>query len=117
MSLIEYEECVITGSILPPSVKRQETDINKSGIYKIINRTNGHYYVGSAGKVRNRWNDHKRFLRQNRHPNSHLQYAWNKYGSDAFEFIQIPVHRGQVRRGTLFLESIPAPGANNGFPS
>jgi group I intron endonuclease len=62
----------------------------KSGIYKIINKVNGKYYVGSAkdidGRV-GRWYNHKRYLKYNKHQNDYLQHAWNKYGPDSFVFI------------------------------
>lgn len=58
-----------------------------SGIYKIVNKVNGKYYVGSANIICNRWWIHKSNLRKNRHPNKHLQSAWNKYGELNFEFI------------------------------
>jgi len=60
-----------------------------SGIYAIINLLNNKVYIGSATDVRLRWNCHKRYLKLNKHPNSYLQNAWNKYGEDAFEFILI----------------------------
>ena len=46
------------------------TDITKrkiSGIYKIINKVNGKYYVGSAKNIRGRWNGHKHLLNRNIH--------------------------------------------------
>ena len=59
-----------------------------SGIYKIVNKINGKYYVGSSKDVINyRWIHHKRALRSNRHKNDYLQNAWNKYGEDNFEII------------------------------
>lgn len=60
-----------------------------SGIYGIWNTENGKVYVGSTcGNVgfNRRWQLHKRQLTANVHINTHLQYAWNKYGADAFEF-------------------------------
>lgn len=64
-----------------------------SGIYKIINKINGKYYVGSShdiyGKPHGRFYQHKSHLKCNRHYNSHLQWAWNKYKSDSFEFILV----------------------------
>jgi hypothetical protein len=41
-----------------------------SGIYKIINKINNKYYVGSS-----------------KHINPHLQNAWNKYGQNNFDFV------------------------------
>ena len=58
-----------------------------SGIYKIINRLNGKYYVGSSNNIYNRWNQHKFLLMRNSHFNSHLQNAWNKYGANNFLFL------------------------------
>lgn len=57
-----------------------------SGIYKIINKTNGKYYVGSSGDLSFRWNIHKLNLNKKEHWNIHLQSAWNKYGKSKFEF-------------------------------
>ena len=65
-----------------------------SGIYKIVNKVNRKYYVGSSKDIIHyRWIQHKRALRANRHKNDYLQNAWNKYGEDNFEIIilkQIP---------------------------
>lgn len=69
-------------------------DMNISGIYKIINRVNEKYYVGSSENIKVRWSKHKTCLKYNRHWNSKLQNAWNKYGKENFEFVivenQIP---------------------------
>ena len=63
-----------------------EVDLNKSGIYQIINLINEKIYIGSAIKFRKRWNLHKLQLRKNIHENRHLQAAWNKYGEESFSF-------------------------------
>jgi group I intron endonuclease len=69
------------------STKNQCSDTGKiSGIYKIINKVNGKYYVGSSKNIHVRWRVHKSNLNNNKHPNSHLQNAWNKYGNTLFEF-------------------------------
>ena len=60
--------------------------ISKSGIYKIINKINKKYYVGSTSNFKKRWAEHKRKLKSNKHVNDHLQSAWNKYGEHAFDF-------------------------------
>ena len=59
----------------------------KSGIYKILNKVDGKYYVGSSKNIQYRWTEHKRQLNNNCHHNDYLQHAWNKYGSDSFDFI------------------------------
>ena len=57
-----------------------------SGIYQIENKINSKVYIGSSNNIKRRWQKHKALLRHNKHPNSHLQAAWNKYGEDSFEF-------------------------------
>jgi|ERR1051326_1061197 group I intron endonuclease len=71
-----------------------------SGIYKIINKVNGKYYVGSSTDILTdnigRWYRHKHDLRKNIHRNDYLQRAWNKYGESNFDFIiveQVPKHQ------------------------
>ena len=59
----------------------------KSGIYKIINKVNGKYYVGSSQNIRNRWYRHKSNLNKNKHWNKYLQNAYNKYSINNFEYI------------------------------
>jgi group I intron endonuclease len=58
-----------------------------SGIYKIVNRLNNKYYVGSSNNIKSRWRSHKYGLRKGTHHSSHLQNAWNKYGESNFDFI------------------------------
>lgn len=62
-----------------------------SGIYTIINKTNGQRYIGQSKNVKTRLWQHKSLLKNNKHKYktgelSLLQKAWNKYGEDAFEF-------------------------------
>jgi group I intron endonuclease len=58
----------------------------QSGVYIITNTVNGNRYIGSTVHVRVRLIEHIRNLRENRHRNKHLQYAWNKYGEECFVF-------------------------------
>jgi len=55
-------------------------------IYKIINKVNGKFYIGSTKDIDKRWYQHYFTLKNNCHYNTHLQNAWNKYGEDNFEF-------------------------------
>lgn len=57
-----------------------------SGIYKIRNTINDHFYIGSAVNFKNRWLKHKQMLLCNMHHCNYLQNAWNKYGKDSFIF-------------------------------
>ena len=68
--------------------KKEQNDTTKiSGIYKIINKVNGKYYVGSSSNIHKRWGEHIRSLNHKKHFNQHLQRSWNKYKQSSFEFI------------------------------
>ena len=56
------------------------------GIYEIVNITNNNRYIGSSINIRSRKNAHYNQLRKNKHPNPHLQKAFNKYGEVNFCF-------------------------------
>lgn len=57
-------------------------------IYEIINLVNHKEYVGQTiQKFEKRINTHINNLNKNKHANSKLQNAWNKYGQDNFAFI------------------------------
>ena len=62
-----------------------------SGIYFIINLYNGKYYVGSTTNFKRRWKDHRYYLGNNNHHCILLQRAWNKYGSEAFQFTIVEI--------------------------
>lgn len=57
-----------------------------SGIYKIENKINNKYYIGSSKNIEHRFIMHKSALKHNRHKNILLQRAINKYGIDNFDF-------------------------------
>lgn len=56
------------------------------GIYQIRNILNNHFYIGSAENILRRKKQHIYSLENNKHCNSHLQYAYNLYGEKAFVF-------------------------------
>lgn len=57
------------------------------GIYCIENKVDNKKYVGSSKNITRRLKyHHKSLLKSNKHWNGHLQSAWNKYGSENFEF-------------------------------
>jgi len=55
-------------------------------VYRIRNVESGRVYIGSTRNVDARRKTHWRHLRAGNHDNSHLQRAWDKYGSDFFVF-------------------------------
>jgi len=78
-----------------------------SGIYKIINKIDGKYYVGSSLCItgsKGRWAHHKTYLKYNRHHNNHLQFAVNKYGLENFEFLIIESYCGNNKLELLTIE-------------
>lgn len=62
-----------------------------AGIYKIVNTINNNLYVGSSKHLDHRKWGHFSTLRHNRHPNQHLQFAYNKYGGENFIFEVIEI--------------------------
>lgn len=67
-------------------------DLCKKGVYCITNTENNKIYIGSTlDSFRIRWRKHIQKLRNNTHPNSHLQNAFNKYGENKFQFSIIEI--------------------------
>lgn len=58
-----------------------------SGIYIIRNMRDNKVYIGQSKSIKQRWDKHKVLLKSNKHENSHLQNAWNKYGEKKFKFL------------------------------
>jgi group I intron endonuclease len=68
------------------NVKNLE-DLLKSGVYRIINKTTGKFYIGSTiMSIQKRCYHHLSLLRANKHKNIYLQNSWNKYGEEDFLF-------------------------------
>ena len=57
------------------------------GIYGVHNIHTDTWYVGQSNDIQWRWYEHKSDLNANRHHNTHLQRAYNKYGKDVFEWV------------------------------
>jgi group I intron endonuclease len=55
-------------------------------IYEIRNIINGKRYIGCSKDVTVRFTKHKSRLKNNKHMNSYLQNAYNKYGKSNFEY-------------------------------
>ena len=57
-----------------------------TGIYQIKNTINNNCYIGQSSNLKNRKFTHLAMLKNNYHPNKHLQRAYNKYGKNKFVF-------------------------------
>jgi len=58
----------------------------KSGIYKILNKQNNKFYIGSAVDLKSRKREHYYELKNNKHHSKYLQRSYNKYGDSSFSF-------------------------------
>jgi len=87
------------------------------GIYKIENLVNGKFYIGSSVDILKRWNHHSGDLNSNRHCNSYLQRAWNKYGEDnfSFEIIDIVEDKSVLFKREQYLLDTLNPFGDNGY--
>lgn len=57
-----------------------------TGIYSIVDVTDGKRYVGSATDIRARWSLHRSLLNRGKHHSPKLQNAWIKHGPESFRF-------------------------------
>lgn len=89
MNSIESGSEDITKNIVMKSNKETSNDtLNpKSGIYKIVNKVDGKYYVGSSKNIIKRWSTHTNKLIRGVHKNQKLQSAWNKHKESSFDFL------------------------------
>lgn len=69
-----------------------------NGIYKILNTVNNKFYIGSSTNIEHRWRVHRSYLKNKQHPNIYLQYAWDKYGPECFEFSIVKELEGDPRQ-------------------
>lgn len=82
--------------------------MKQSGIYKIYNKANGDFYIGSSIDLVARWKNHKSQLIRGIHHSIHLQRAWNKYGEDSFcfEIIEFCPPLDAITREQYFIDSL-----------
>lgn len=57
-----------------------------SGIYKITNTSNGHFYIGQSRNLRRRWYLHRNNSTKTKKHYTVLERAFKKYGIDSFVF-------------------------------
>ncbi|MCC5636289.1 GIY-YIG nuclease family protein [Nostoc sp. CHAB 5844] len=61
----------------------------RSGIYKIKNRVNGKFYIGSSKNIKVRFWQHVNSLKKGDHHSYRLQADWDKFGEESFELFVI----------------------------
>lgn len=66
------------------------------GIYSIVHLESGRCYIGSSIDVVRRLKRHRYDLNHDRHHNSYLQRAWNKYGELSFQFLTVETNVSAV---------------------
>lgn len=54
------------------------------GVYLIRCKSENKVYIGVSNNIRNRYSQHISLLNKNKHPNMHLQNAFNKFGREGF---------------------------------
>ncbi|SRR5258707_5561490 len=88
-----------------------------SGIYKITCLENGKIYIGSSLNMRQRCFDHSSRLNRNKHDNTHLQSAWNKYGKGAFiiEVVELVMPWSILDREQYWLDTLQSYDHKIGF--
>jgi group I intron endonuclease len=86
----------------------------RSGIYKIVNKTNGKCYVGSAVNIEQRWHCHRSDLKLKKHHSAHLQRAWEIYGEGSFEFEVVEYVEKQllIQREQYWIDFLSGYGEN-----
>lgn len=91
-------------------------DSTTSGVYVITCLPTGKIYVGSSIDINERWLVHTTQLIKNKHHSRHLQFAWNKYGSDAFSIGVIEqCHPAELLEREQYYLDMLQPFGNGGF--
>lgn len=87
----------------------------KSGVYKILNKQTGKFYIGSSINIDNRFKQHIRKLNSNNHDNDHLQKSWNKYGISnfTFEIVEYTEIENLIIREQYYLDKLLYADENN----
>lgn len=89
------------------------------GIYEIVNKLNNKRYIGNTMQdFKVRWSQHKSLLNKNKHHSEHLQFSWNKHGTDNFEFKIVEVLKTKeecVQREQYYIDFYNSYNAEFGY--
>lgn len=72
-------------------------------------------YVGSSNHIDRRWKKHRYELNHNKHPNSYLQRAWNKYGEGYFIFVILEITTELISREQHYIDYFQSFIENKGY--
>jgi group I intron endonuclease len=75
-----------------------------SGVYKITNIINNKIYIGSSSNLHKRFISHKNSLLRDKHYNTHLQKAYNKYKLENFKFEVIEYCDNIIEKEQYYLD-------------
>lgn len=67
-------------------MSKQKNENRVAGIYKITNITNNQVYIGESLNIEERWEKHKKNLKDGTHHSYKLQNDYNKFGEDNFTY-------------------------------
>lgn len=92
-------------------------DLHKKGVYSITNKVNEKIYIGSTfDSFKNRWITHIKKLRSGKHPNIHLQSAWDKYTEDKFEFSILEIlEEGILEKEQYYIDTLESCNPKKGY--
>lgn len=62
-----------------------------AGIYRILNRSTGKSYIGSACDIYTRFHTHLHLLKKNTHHSPKLQHSWSKHGQTSFDHLVLEI--------------------------
>lgn len=78
----------------------------KIGIYKIVSKNSGEFYIGSSQNLRKRELDHFSLLKNKKHPNRYLQRVWNKYKDLYFTIIEECSIESLIEREQFYIDNL-----------
>ena len=83
-----------------------------SGVYKIVNKITGDFYIGSSVNIMRRWRDHRNPAAWKQRPNSKLYKDMAQYGKNNFTFEIIEKTDSLREREQYWIEQLK-PSYNN----
>lgn len=78
------------------------------GVYAVVCKKSGKFYIGSSRRLRSRILEHRRLLKSSKHHNFHLQHSWEQYGSSEhyYTILQFCTERNFLMVEQFFLDTL-----------